>query len=149
MSSFRIPLLYGSIIALGIFAWALVMYSAGYFGGGGYASDLNFLPVLIPIIGIYLGLRAYKNANENALTYWEGLTTGAKISLVAALLSSILFLFYYTAIDSASLDSVGRAYGMPNSSIALVMLVDLGIQFVSSFVFGVLVTLVMAVFLKT
>ena len=149
MSPLRIPLIYGSIIALGIFALVLVMYSIGFYGGEGYASDLDFLPVLIPIIGIYLGLRAQKNANDNALTYWQGLSTGAKISLVAALLSSILFLFYYTAIDTASLDQVGRAYGMPNSSIARVMLVDLGIQFLSSFVFGILVSLVMAIFLRT
>lgn len=145
----RIPLIYGSIIALAIFALVLVMYSTGYAGGEGSASNLNFLPVLIPIIGIYLGLRAQKNANDNALPYWEGLSTGAKISLVGAFLSSILFLVYYTAIDTASLDQVGRAYGMPNSSIALVMLVDVGIQFLSSLVFGVLVSLVMAIFLRT
>lgn len=125
------------------------MYSLGYYGSQkDSTSNFDLLSILIPIIGLYLGLRAKRNENDNILTYLQGLSTGVKISLVWAVLSSLLFLLYYVGIDKASLEYVGEAYGMKDSSVMRVLMVDLGIQLISSFIFGSLSSLFFAFLVK-
>lgn len=145
----KIPIIYGSLIALGIFIWILVMFSLGHYGDTkSELSSLDYLSIIVPILGFYFGIRAERNKNNGILTFGNGFIIGLYISIVYAILSTLLFLIYYKFIDIDSLKFAAKYYGMEDAPINKVLLMDLGVQLVSSLVIGLILSVMFSFILK-
>ena len=63
-------------------------------------SGVRWLGTLISAGGIYLAHVQFKKHNGGFLEYGQGLKLGVLLSLVAALISSVFFIFYTTVVDT-------------------------------------------------
>lgn len=104
---------------------------------------------IIPAVVWYLGINAKKKMLKNKLTFKQGLCEGFMISLVYALVSPFIFLFYYTMVNPAILVYVRTAYNLTGTTDTMVIAIDMAVQFVSSLVFGTIYGAVISFFLKT
>ncbi len=96
----------------------------------------TFFLIIAPFIIWYLGIKEEKNAHKGTLTFREGLGEGMKISLVYAVFSPVIFLFYYLLINPGIIPWVKDVYGMSGSSDGMIIFVDLTVQFISAIIFG-------------
>lgn len=139
---------HGLYITAGLGVWVLLMHTAGRYNPPlKQASGLDFLSVVIPIFFLYKGLKA-KLAKEGKLSYKEKVAEGARISFVTAATSPFVFLAYYMLINPKVIEYAKQVYNMPNASFAQVVLRDLNVQFISSFVGGVIFSLFIAFFVR-
>ena len=145
----KIPIIYGTLISLGIFIWVLVMFSLGYYGDQkSEMSSLDYLSIIVPVLGFYIGIKAERSNKNGILTFGNGFIIGLYITIVYAILSTLLFLIYYKFIDIDSLKFAAKYYGMEDDPINKVMLMDLGVQLVSSLVMGLILSVVFSLTLK-
>ncbi len=104
---------------------------------------------IAPAVVWYLGIKAKKKMHKNKLTFKQGLVEGFKISLVFAIVSPFIFLAYYTLINPGILNFVRTAYNMPGASDAMVIGVDMLVQFFASLIFGTIYAAIISFFLKS
>ncbi len=62
-------------------------------------SYLRFITTLVLIVGIVLAQREYKQLNGGFMSYGEGLTIGALVSIIVGLLGAAFVYVYTTFID--------------------------------------------------
>jgi len=107
-------LIYGVIIGVLSAAWLFLMRSFGYSGLDDKAAPIEYVSILIPLIGLYFGIRSYK-ANECAggMGFLEALIQSFKILLVGGILSIFGFIVYlnYVAKGNILRDFSGRMFG--------------------------------------
>jgi hypothetical protein len=108
-----------------------------------------FYMIIAPFIVWCLGIRAKRKQLKNTLTYRQGFVEGVKISLVYAIVSPFIFLFYYLIINPPIVEYVRTAYGLTGSSDAVVISVDMIAQFVTALIFGSIYSACIALFFKT
>lgn len=104
---------------------------------------------IAPFIIWFLGIRAKKKAQKGKLTFKQGFFEGLKISVVFGIISPFIFLGYYVIINPEILEYVKGAYGLSNQPNEIVILVDLGAQFISSIIGGGLYSALIAFILKS
>lgn len=102
-----------------------------------------------PVIVWYLGISHKKKMLKGIMTFQQGLSEGFKISLVYALISPFIFLFYYLAINPGILDFVRTTYGMTGASDAAVITTDSFVTFSTAIVMGTLLSAIVSFFLKS
>ena len=102
-----------------------------------------------PLIVWFFGIKARKKELKNKLTYKQGLLEGFKISLVYAIVSPFIFMFYYLFINPAILESVRKIYHLTNTSDAMIIGSDMLAQFIAALIFGTIISAVLATYLKT
>lgn len=106
-----------------------------------------FWTFIAPAIIWFFGIRAKKLSQKNKLTIKEGSLEGLKISLVFAVVSPFIFLFYYIFVNPNIMEYVRTVYGMNNATLAVTL--DLVIQFISSIIFGGIYGAIISFFLKS
>ena len=97
---------YGLLIGALSGLWILLMHFLGVYhedkGGPLNINWMEYLSVLIPFIGLYLGIKNYRNnINGGRLEFFEGLMEGFKILLVGFILYAAASTFYVQYADSA------------------------------------------------
>jgi len=106
--------IYGAIIGVLSGIWIFAMHKLGI----STKPTAEFQPieltsVIIPIIGLYLGVRSYRENEKGAqLTFLEALIEGWKILIVGGIISvffAILFINYVTA--GSITDFSGQIFG--------------------------------------
>lgn len=93
---FQTALTWGLITGFAGIVYTLILYFAGIMTNkaAGYAG------IIIAIVGIYLGTKAYRDQSlDGYISYGKALGTGVLISLFATILSVIFMVILYTVID--------------------------------------------------
>lgn len=101
-----------------------------------------------PLLVWYLGIRARRTRQKGKLTYQEGFQEGLKISLTYAVTSPWVFLIYYLFINPDIVSYVRGVYHLTYASNTTVIAVDLLFQVILAFIFGVLYSSLLPIFLR-
>ncbi|WP_183558823.1 DUF4199 domain-containing protein [Mucilaginibacter sp. SP1R1] len=103
-------------LVIGIFSgtWLFVMHTFGYSNSGNHVAPVEYLSVLIPLVGVYLGVKSYKeDEKENSLSFFEALFQSFKILLIGGFFACLAGLVYLNYVDQGNnfLDFSGRLFG--------------------------------------
>ncbi|MDN3546768.1 DUF4199 domain-containing protein [Mucilaginibacter aquaedulcis] len=103
-------------LVIGIFSgtWLFVMHNFGYSNSGNHVAPVEYLSVLIPLTGVYLGVKSYKeNEKDNNLSFFEALFQSFKILVLGGLFACLAGLVYLNYVDQGNnfLDFSGRLFG--------------------------------------
>src|SRR5690349_7238907 len=90
----RIPEIYGTFIALGLIAYFLISYWAGFV----HIVELRLLNFLIMVAGVYFALRQFQRTHEGSLNYFRGLVTGIASSTIGTM-TFVVFLYIVFLLD--------------------------------------------------
>ena len=91
----RISEIYGTLIAIGLAVYFVVMYALGL----GHIIELRLFNLFILLAGVYYALKQYKRTHEGHLNYFRGLAVGVAASSIGV--STFAFvLFLFLKIDS-------------------------------------------------
>ncbi|MRX47775.1 DUF4199 domain-containing protein [Pedobacter puniceum] len=108
-------ILSGIIIGVVSVIWVIIMHFAGINPENVKESDnrwLEYTSVIIPIIGLYLGIRGFKNRNNNSLTFFEGVFEGFKIMAISGLIAGAFSSLYFSFLNlEFSSDYMERIFG--------------------------------------
>ena len=121
----------GIIIGILSGLWLFIMHWSGYDTHADKVSPIEYLSVLIPLIGLFLGLRSYRNdVLGGEMGFIEGLVQCLKILFVAGAIAIFLGIVYINYIVKGSnfLDFSGRLFGAFLLGILFSFLVTLGLM---------------------
>lgn len=107
-------LLSGLIIGVLSGLWLFIMRWAGYDTFSDKTSPIEYVSILIPIIGLYFGVRSYRNKElKGQMGFLEGLVESFKILIVGGVITVFAGIVYinYVADKGNSLDFSGRIFG--------------------------------------
>lgn len=90
----RIPEIYGSFIAIGLIAYFLISYWAGFV----HVIVLRLLNFPILLAGVYFALQQYKRTHGDQIGYFRAFTIGVAASSIGVL-TFVLFLFIAFLLD--------------------------------------------------
>lgn len=91
-------LIYGGLIVLAGAAWTMIEFSLGW-----HTADVDpnrptgYVPLLFPVIGIVLAIRAAKHDQTGAFSFGDGFKQGLAVAAVAAVLGAV-FAYLYGAV---------------------------------------------------
>ena len=88
--STRIPEVYGTLIALGLIVYFVVMYAVGLL----HVIELRLLNLLIMLAGVYYAMKQFSRTHNGHLNYFRGLTIGVATSAIGSS-TFALFLFVF------------------------------------------------------
>jgi hypothetical protein len=89
----RIPENYGLRIAAGLIVYFLIMHFAGF----GTNVEFRIGNFVVLILGIYFGLKKFKDSHQHHINYFRALIVGAGIGAVgSALFGVFMFIFLET-----------------------------------------------------
>ncbi|MEL6673876.1 MAG: DUF4199 domain-containing protein [Bacteroidota bacterium] len=84
----------------GILGGVLVIFYWWAYAGTLFSSPgINYLTWLLVAGGAFMGIKAYKDGNNQYLTFGQGLTVGTLVSLFAGLIEGVFKYLYYEVID--------------------------------------------------
>ena len=100
---------------IGVFSgtWLFVMHNFGYSNSGNHVAPIEYLSVLIPLIGVYIGVKSYKeNEKDNSLSFFEALFQSFRILLIGGIFACLGGLLYLNYVDQGNnfLDFSGRLF---------------------------------------
>ncbi|MEN0054525.1 MAG: DUF4199 domain-containing protein [Mucilaginibacter sp.] len=103
-------------LVIGIFSgtWLFVMHNFGYSNSGNHVAPVEYLSVLIPLTGVYLGVKSYKeNEMRNNLSFFDALFQSFKILIIGGVFACLAGLIYLNYVDQGNnfLDFSGRLFG--------------------------------------
>ena len=106
----------GLIIGILSGAWLFIMHAAGYDSvKDNNLSPVEYLSVLIPLFGLYLGVKSYRDHEEGgAIGFLEALIQAFKILVVGGVVAvffAILYVNYIQMSISNISDFAGRIFG--------------------------------------
>jgi hypothetical protein len=92
----------GLIIGVLSGAWLFIMHAAGYDLVKDRVSPFEYLSIIIPVAGLYLGIRAYR-ANDcgGNMGFLEALIQCFKILVLAGIVAVFSGILYISYVDSA------------------------------------------------
>lgn len=141
---------YGLIMSALTAAFILSMHLTGQYTQLQERSPVEFIFIaLTPILVWYFGIRAHKKKLQGKLSWKEGVREGFLIAVVYALTSPFVYLTYYLLINPELIIFMRQEYGMQTSSLAMVVFLDILVQFVAALVMGALYGAVISLFLRT
>jgi len=116
-------------LVIGIFSgtWLFVMHNFGYSNSGNHVAPVEYLSVLIPLTGVYLGVKSYKeNEMRNNLSFFEALFQSFKILLIGGIFACLAGLVYLNYVDQGNnfLAFSGRLFG----GLAIGILICVGVS---------------------
>jgi hypothetical protein len=109
---------------------------------------LGVATFIAPFVIWYLGLKARKEQLKGKMSFQEGVAESFRISLVYGAISPFIFMIFYFMVPS-SLAYVKTAYGMTVASDSMIIIMDMGIQFIASIIGGTVYGAILSLFLKT
>lgn len=103
-------------LLIGIFSgtWLFVMHTFGYSNSGNHVAPIEYLSVLIPLVGVYIGVKNYKeDEKRNQLGFFEALFQSFKILFIGGVFACLAGLVYLNYVDQGNnfLDFSGRLFG--------------------------------------
>jgi hypothetical protein len=103
-------------LVIGIFSgtWLFVMHNFGYSNSGNHVAPVEYLSVLIPLTGVYIGVKSYKeNEMGNKLSFFDALFQSFKILIIGGVFACLAGLVYLNYVDQGNnfLDFSGRLFG--------------------------------------
>ena len=91
----------GLIIGLLSGVWLLIMRKMGLNFTGTQVNGIEFVSVLIPLVGLYLGVRRYRDSElKGKMNFLEGLVHSFKILIVAGILVVFLGIVFINYIEA-------------------------------------------------
>lgn len=111
----RNAILAGLIIGVVSAIWIIIMHLNGYTPenvGGTKNSWLEYTSVLIPLIGLYFGIKGYRRINRGSLTFFEGIFEGFKIIAIGGLIAAACSALYFAVLGQQfTSDYMERVFG--------------------------------------
>lgn len=107
-------LIFGLIIGILSGLWLLTLHSFGYDVEDNQASNYEYFSILIPIIGLYFGIRSYRdNELGGQMGFLEALVQSFKILLVGGIIAIFAGIVYvnYVAAGNNLRDFSSRMFG--------------------------------------
>jgi hypothetical protein len=105
----------GLIIGVLSGLWIFIMPLLGFSPQQGRMSPIEFGSVLIPLIGLYFGVKNYRNTEcKGNMGFLEALLQGFKILLIGgviAVTASIIYIDEFSQEKATLLDFSGRIFG--------------------------------------
>jgi len=107
---------YGLLIGIVSGIWILVLHFAGVYNDNpepGSFSGLEYASVLIPLIGLYLGIKNFRDhVNGGRMEFFEGIFEGFKIMIVGGIIAAFFAVVYVQYAPSVmNTDYMGRIGG--------------------------------------
>jgi hypothetical protein len=107
-------IIFGAIIGILSGLWLLTLHSFDYHVEDNQASNFEYFSILIPIIGLFFGIRSYR-ANElgGQMGFFEALIQSFKILLaggIVAIFAAIVYINYVAAGNNMR-DFSSRMFG--------------------------------------
>jgi hypothetical protein len=107
-------LIWGFVIGILSGAWLFITHAMGYDIQDDKVAPLEYLSILIPVIGLFFGIRSYR-ATEcgNSMGFLEALIQGFKILLFGGILAVFAGIVYINYIQEGNNFSAfsGRMFG--------------------------------------
>jgi hypothetical protein len=107
-------LIFGIIIGILSAAWLFLFRSFGYSGLDDKAANIEYVSILIPLVGLYFGIRSYRATDcDGKMGFLEALIQSFKILLVGGVLSIFVFILYINYVTPGNIlrDFSGRMFG--------------------------------------
>lgn len=124
--------------------WTLFEYAMGWHNEHLETGAVTgFIAILFPILATVWALRATKRASGGRLTLKQALLCGLSVSAISAAIGLVFFYAYYTSINPDFIELM-KARGEDVNVTAQLMAVGVG-----SFVFGIVISTIAGLFLKT
>ena len=104
----------GIIIGILSGLWLFIMHWAGYDTHADKVSPIEYISILIPLIGLFLGLKSYRDdVLGGRMSFIVGIVQCLKTLFVAGAIAVFLAVVYINYIASGSnlLDFSGRLFG--------------------------------------
>jgi uncharacterized membrane protein len=93
----------GLIIGLLSGVWLFIMRKMGLSFTNDNVAPVEFISVLIPVIGLYWGVKSYRDGElKGQMNFLEGLIHGFKILIVGGIISVFLGIVYINYIEPKS-----------------------------------------------
>ena len=104
-------IIFGVIIGVLSGAWILMMHLLGYTTLTS-TSPVEYTSVLIPIIGLYFGVKRYRDVEKNGnITFFEGLQEGFKILFAGGVVAVAFAILYISYVSKGSIsDFSGKIF---------------------------------------
>ncbi len=106
-------LISGIIIGILSGLWLFALHAFGFRIEDNQASNIEYFSILIPIIGLYFGIRGYKDDLGGNMGFLEALLQSFKILLVGGVVSIFAAIVYINFIQSGAnlRDMSSRMFG--------------------------------------
>ena len=103
--------IFGIVIGVLSGAWILMMYLLGYTTFQA-TSPIEYTSVLIPFIGLYFGVKRYRNVEQGGnITFFEGLQESFKILIAGGIVAVALGILYFNYVAKSSIsDFSGKIF---------------------------------------
>jgi hypothetical protein len=104
----------GLIIGILSGLWLFIMRWAGYTTFGDQVSPIEYISILIPIIGVFLGLKSYRDHDLNgSLSFLQGIVQSLKILFMGGIIAVFAGIIYvnYVEMQHNIRDFSGRMFG--------------------------------------
>jgi hypothetical protein len=103
-------------LILGIFSvtWLILMNDMGHSNRGTHLAPIEYLSILIPLAGVYMGVNSYKtNEKEGSISFFEALFQSFRIIIIGGGFAILFGLCYINYVDQGNnlLDFSGRLFG--------------------------------------
>lgn len=107
------------------------------------------LQIILTVIILTLGIRAKKKELGGLMSWKQGVVSGFEISLIFGLISPFVFLAYYVFVNYPIVASVREVYHLKNATDLGVIRIDMLMQFVTALIFGLVVSSIASLFLRS
>lgn len=106
-------LIYGILIGVLSIIWLFAFRSLGYTGTDDKAAPIEYVSIIIPVIGLLLGIMAYKRELGGNMGFLQALVESFKILIVGGVISIFAFILYvnYIAAGDIMRDFSSRMFG--------------------------------------
>lgn len=103
-------------LIIGVFSgtWLFVMKNFGYSNTGNHVAPVEYLSILIPLVGVYMGVNSYKiNEKEDSISFFEALFQSFRILIIGGIFAILFGLIYINNVDQGNnlLAFSGRLFG--------------------------------------
>ena len=107
-------LTFGIVIGVLSGAWLFVMNSLGHTGTDPEVAPIEYVSVVIPLIGLYFGIRSYRATDcGGQMGFLEALIQSFKILLAGGIIAIFAFILYVSYVTPGTIlrDFSGRMFG--------------------------------------
>jgi hypothetical protein len=108
-----------------------------------------FFTMIAPFIIWFFALREKKKQLKGKMSFKQGVVEGFKVSLVYAIVSPFVFLFYYCCVNPAIIPAVGAAYQLKGATNEVIIATDMAVQFIAAIIGGTIYAAILSFFLKS
>jgi hypothetical protein len=104
----------GIIIGVLSGLWLFIMRWSGYTMFNDQVAPIEYISILIPVLGVFFGLRGYRNDELNGeMSFLQGLVQSFKILLIGGVVSGFAGIVYINYVEAQHnfRDFSGRLFG--------------------------------------